>query len=88
MALAPIHSERSVLSSTPCGLQLYCNGHGAVARSLRREGIDFLHEVNAFLRIADLQRAQALADSFNPEQLHRRLRRYAHWLSPVADLFV
>ena len=72
----------------PFGLQFYCNGHSALARSLRREGIDFLQEDNAFLRIAELDRAQALADSFNPEQLHRRLRRYAHWLCPVAEVFV
>jgi hypothetical protein len=39
------------------------------------------------LRIADLARAQALADGFNPERLHRRLRRYAHWLCSVADVF-
>ena len=40
-----------------------------------------------FYFIDDLPRAQALADAFNPEQLHRRLRRYAHWLCPVADVF-
>jgi hypothetical protein len=72
----------------PFGLQFYCNGHSALSRCLRREGIDFVQEDNAFLRIAELQRAQVLADSFNPEQLHRRLRRYAHWLCPVADVFV
>ena len=55
----------------PFGLQFYCNGHSALARSLRRKGIDFVQEDNAF----------------NPEQLHRRLRRYAHWLCPVADVF-
>ena len=71
----------------PFGLQFYCNGHSALARSLQREGIDFVQEDNAFLRITELQRAQALADSFNPEQLHRRLKRYAHWLCPVADVF-
>ena len=71
----------------PFGLQFYCNGHSALARSLRRKGIDFVQEDNAFLRIADLERAQALANAFNPEQLHRRLRRYAHWLCPVADVF-
>ena len=59
----------------PFGLQFYCNGHSALARSLRREGIEFVQEDNAFLRVADLARAQALADSFNPEQLHRRLTR-------------
>jgi hypothetical protein len=72
----------------PFGLQFYCNGHSALASGLRREGIDFVQEDNAFLRITDLQRAQALADQFKPEQLHRRLRRYAHWLCPVADVFV
>ncbi len=25
----------------PFGLQFYCNGHGAVARALKREGIGF-----------------------------------------------
>ncbi len=28
-----------------------------------------------------------MADAFNPERLHRRLQRYAHWLCPVADVF-
>ncbi len=71
----------------PFELQFYCNGHSALARSLQREGIDFVQEDNAFLRVGDLERAQALADAFNPEQLHRRLTRYAHWLCPVADVF-
>jgi len=71
----------------PFGLQFYCNGHSALARSLRRQSIEFVQEDNAFLRVADLGRAQVLADAFNPEQLHRRLTRYAHWLCPVADVF-
>ena len=71
----------------PFGLQFYCNGHSALARSLQREGIEFVQEDNAFLRVADLVRAQALADSFNPDKLHRRLTRYALWLCPVADVF-
>ncbi|MBK6974840.1 MAG: winged helix-turn-helix transcriptional regulator [Sterolibacteriaceae bacterium] len=71
----------------PFGLQFYFNGHSALARSLQREGIEFVKEDNAFLRVADLDRAQALADSFNLERLHRRLSRYAHWLCPVADVF-
>ena len=50
----------------PFGLQFYCNGHSALAIALQREGIDFVQEDNAFLRVADLKRAQALADSFNP----------------------
>lgn len=71
----------------PFGLQFYCNGHSALACSLKREGIEFVQEDNAFLRIADLARAQELANAFNPEQLHGRLKRYAQWLCPVADVF-
>jgi len=71
----------------PFTLQFYCNGHSALARSLRREAIEFVQEDNAFLRISDLQRAQALADAFSPDVLHRRLKRYAHWLCPVAEVF-
>jgi DNA-binding MarR family transcriptional regulator len=72
----------------PFGLQFYCNGHSALACSLRRAGIGFVQEDNAFVRIDDLQRAQALADAFKPEPLHRRLTHYAHWLCPVADVFL
>jgi hypothetical protein len=71
----------------PFGLQFYCNGHSALALALRREGIDFVQEDNAFLRVADIGRAQALADQFNPDALHRRLDRYAQWLCPVLDVF-
>jgi hypothetical protein len=71
----------------PFGLQFYCNGHSALARRLTREGIDFLQEDNAFLRIGDLARAQARADSFRPEALHARLDHYAQWLCPVRDVF-
>jgi hypothetical protein len=33
----------------PFGLQFCCNGHAAVARALKREGIGFVHADNAFL---------------------------------------
>jgi DNA-binding transcriptional ArsR family regulator len=71
----------------PFGLQFYCNGHSVLARALTHEGIDFMQQDNAFLRIDDLPRAQALADAFSPDVLHQRLKRYAHWLCPVADVF-
>ncbi len=71
----------------PFGLQLYCNGHSALATALKREGIDFVQADNAFLRIADIARAQALADAFSPDVLHKRLDRYAQWLCPVLDVF-
>lgn len=71
----------------PFGLQFYCNGHSALARSLKREGIDFAQADNAFLRIDDLPRAQALADALSPDVLHQRLDVYAQWLCPVLDVF-
>jgi hypothetical protein len=71
----------------PFGLQFYCNGHSALAQSLRREGIDFAQADNAFLRIDNLPRAQALADALSPDLLHQRLDIYAKWLCPVLDVF-
>lgn len=71
----------------PFGLQFYCNGHSALAQSLKREGIDFAQADNAFLRIDDLPRAQALADALSPDVLHKRLDIYAQWLCPVLEVF-
>jgi DNA-binding MarR family transcriptional regulator len=71
----------------PFGLQFYCNGHGVVAQALKREKIDFLQEDNAFIKVADLPRAQAIADGFDPKILHQKLDHYARWLCPVQDVF-
>jgi hypothetical protein len=71
----------------PFGLQFYCNGHSVLAHALQREGIDFAQADNAFLRIDNLERAQALADAFSPDRLHQRLKHYANWLCPVAEVF-
>lgn len=71
----------------PFGLQFYCNGHSVLAQSLKRQGIDFVQADNAFLRIDDLPRAQALADALSPDLLHKRLDIYAQWLCPVLDVF-
>ncbi len=71
----------------PFGLQFYCNGHSVLAQLLKREGIDFAQADNAFLRIDNLPRAQALADALSPDMLHKRLDTYAQWLCPVFDVF-
>ena len=71
----------------PFGLQFYCNGHSALAQSLKHEGIDFAQADNAFLRIDNLPRAQALADTLSPDVLHQRLDIYAQWLCPVLGVF-
>ena len=71
----------------PFSLQFYCNGHSALAQSLKREGIDFVQADNCFLRIDNMVRAQELADSLSPDMLHKRLDKYAQQLCPVLDVF-
>jgi hypothetical protein len=71
----------------PFRLQFYCNGHGWLARRLTASGIGFTPADNAFLRIDDWARAQAFADAFRPEQLHRVLDRYAEQCCPVLATF-
>jgi hypothetical protein len=71
----------------PFRLQFYCNGHSWLARKLTAAGIDYSLADNAFVRVADIDRAQALADTFKPEELHRRLDRYAKRFCPVLDVF-
>jgi hypothetical protein len=71
----------------PFRLQLYCNGHSWLSRQLAAEGIAFTAADNAFVRIDDWARAQALADAFSPRDLHRLLDRYAALCVPVLDVF-
>jgi hypothetical protein len=58
-----------------------------LARQLEAEDIAFAAADNGFIRIADWQRAQDLADGFSPDQLHRVLDRYATLYCPVLDVF-
>lgn len=71
----------------PFSLQFYCNGHSVLARTLSREGIDYLPQDNALLRIADVARAQELANAFSPDLLPQRLDHYAKQFCPVSDVF-
>ena len=71
----------------PFRLQFYCNGHSWLARKLTTNGIGYTMADNAFIRIDDWSRAQALADTLSPDQLHRTLDRYAEWCCPVSDVF-
>jgi hypothetical protein len=71
----------------PFRLQFYCNGHGWLARRLTAAGIVFTPADNAFVRIDDWPRAQALADQLSPDRLHRVLDRYARQSCPVLDVF-
>ena len=66
----------------PFRLQFYCNGHSWLARKLTAKGIGYTMADNAFVRIDDWARAQALADTLSPDQLHRTLDRYASAVLP------
>ena len=71
----------------PFRLQFYCNGHSWLAKKLTAEGIEFTLLDNAFIRIEDWARAQAFADTLQPDALHRILDRYARQCCPVLDVF-
>ncbi len=71
----------------PFRLQFYCNGHNWLARQLAKEHIAFQQRDNTFTQIADIGRAQALADAFSAERLHRLLDDAAHQLCPVLHHF-
>src|SRR5271165_1024406 len=76
-----------VPTRAPFRLQFYCNGHSWLAHRLTGEGIGYCLADNAFIRIDDWPRAQELADSLSPDQLHRALDRYAERCCPVSDVF-
>jgi hypothetical protein len=71
----------------PFRLQFYCNGHNWLARRLAAAGIGFTMADNAFAKIDDWPRAQALADALSPDALHHILDRYAAQCCPVLDVF-
>jgi hypothetical protein len=71
----------------PFRLQVYFNGHHWLAQRLTKAGIAFAMADNAFLWIADPNRAQAIADSLDARQIHRRLDRWAKRFCPVLHHF-
>ena len=71
----------------PFRLQFYCNGHSWLARKLAAAGLGVTMADNAFVEIEDWPRAQALADTLSPDDLHRILDRYAAQCCPVLDAF-
>ncbi|MDJ0892524.1 MAG: MarR family transcriptional regulator [Gammaproteobacteria bacterium] len=71
----------------PFRLQIYFNGHYWLARHLDKAGIGYQMAENAFLRLDDVERAQAIAERFNLKALHRRLERWARAYCPVVRHF-
>src|SRR5579871_3568714 len=71
----------------PFRLQFYCNGHNWLAGQLQQAGIAFQQRDNTFTAIADFSRAQALAEAFPSDRLHRALDGFAARYCPVAGHF-
>lgn len=71
----------------PCRLQVYFNGHSWLAKTLEKRKIDFTLVDNAFVKIADWNRAQQIADGLEIKHLHQRLDEFARLFCPIHQSF-
>jgi len=71
----------------PFEIQIWCNGHDMLARALDKAHIDYLKVNNAFYRVSNWHRAQALADRIGSRRWPRLLGRLASWVNPYLPLF-
>ena len=71
----------------PCRLQIYFNAHNWLASQLRKAGIGFKMEDNAFVEIADWKRAQELASNFHVEEWERKFHDLAAQFCPFLKKF-
>jgi len=71
----------------PFRLQFYFNGHAWLAHELRRAGIPFRMEDNAWVEIADWNKAQVLADAFSLQALNADLNALARQYVPFLKRF-
>jgi hypothetical protein len=60
----------------------YLNGHSFIEQALKRAGIGFRKEDNAFLAVGDVAALQAAADRLSPEIVRRRLDYWTLILGP------
>lgn len=69
----------------PFRLQFYFNGHNALAMSLAAAQIPYEQLDNAFLRIADFDRANELAASFDMAAVQQKLDQLAQIYCPAVE---
>lgn len=67
----------------PFRLQFYCNGHNWLAHQLDQDGVGYQLADNAFIDIADFDRANERAATFAVEQLQQKLDEFAQRYCPV-----
>jgi len=71
----------------PLRLQVYFNGHAWLAKQLDAAGINYQLADNALAQCGDWKRAQELADSLDPRQLHDKLKELTQMCCPVTNQF-
>src|SRR5271157_3485125 len=71
-----------VASFFPFQTTYYLNGHSFIEQELKRAGIGFRKDDNAFLAVADVAALQASADRLSPEIIRRRLDYWTLIIGP------
>jgi hypothetical protein len=66
----------------PFSARVYLNQHHWLAEQMRRRGIRFQQDENAFLQCGDPAALQHLADSLQPEQIIDRAQKWLAYLTP------
>lgn len=67
----------------PFAIQVYLNGHDWLAAKMRKAGLGFVQEDNAFVQLDDPERAQRMADQFQGLPWIRQLKRWARQVNPL-----
>ena len=72
----------------PFRLQFYFNGHNLLAKKLRRQGIPYEMQDNAFISISDFEAAAQLSEDFiDLRKLHRKLDTIVADYCPALSVF-
>ena len=69
----------------PFKVDFYFNGHNWLEHKLRKRGIAYQKQDNAFTHIADFEEAQKLSDRIRVEDLHRALDIFLKRFCPMPD---
>ena len=72
----------SIGSFLPFSITYYLNGHNFIEQQLRRAGITFRKNDNAFLWVADAQALQAAADALSAQLIRSRLEYWSLIVGP------
>jgi hypothetical protein len=67
----------------PFTIQVYINGHDWLARQLDAKHITYKQVDNAFVSIANPQKAQTIADRFQKLPMEKILRAFANRVNPL-----